>query len=383
MNDIEKPTLDDAVNAAWDKVTGEGAGEEAGEVDVDAAAEAPIEADGAGLPQPEDQSATSGTKPPIDGDSSRTRDGKGRFRSGAQTSTAPQAKLQPKPAAAQTQTQPPAAAATDKDLRPPPSYSPQAREDWKNVPKSVQADVWRREREANSAMQTSAEARQHQQWFQQTMGPYEGLFRAEGVDARTGLGNMLQVLSVLHGPNQSQKHLMWATVAKTYGLDPDLLSQAYNGQLQPNAGAQNATIDPNAIARQAEERVFQRLTEQRQHVAMQQGAIEVQKHAQTLEFFDSVRADMAAIVDAYTAQKRNIDIPTAYRIAISGRDDIQAVLKQRQAGQPNQAAARARIAGSSIRGVPSPPVPPRSRKAGLDGAVDAAWDAVVNRQGIR
>jgi hypothetical protein len=197
---------------------------------------------------------------------------------------------------------------------------------------------------------------------------------------------MLQAMAVLHGPNSAQKAQVWAAVGRAYGLDPELLSQAWNGTLQPQAGHPSGSMDPRAIAEHAAQYARQAIKEEQQQVVLGRAYAEVNQHAQRLEFFDELRNDMAAIMDSYTARKRPITIEAAYEKALDDRPELKGILDQRQRAtasrMPNPAVLRAKAASSSIRGTPAPPPPPRAKKPGLDGALDAAWETLVARHEV-
>jgi hypothetical protein len=193
-------------------------------------------------------------------------------------------------------------------------------------------------------------------------------------------------MAVLHGPNPYSKAQLWTTVAKQYGIDPEMLNQAWNGTAQPGQQQPSPSVDPRAIAQQAAQYALGQMEDRRAQVVLDRAYQEVDSQSQQLEFFDDLRPMMSALMESAANVGQSMDIPGAYQLALSQRPDLQAILSQREraaaATQQNQTVARARAAGSSIRGLPSPPPPPRERKAGLDGAVDAAWESVVRRNGI-
>jgi len=378
----------DAIDAAFDEVEGV---EPAETVDSQAAPEtgntgAPIE--GAPVstspspPEPQAEPETTATD--------KVRDEHGRFtkapKTAATTGTAPPQAQKPSQSAAKpttaTQT---ATKAPDvgRELKPPVGWTPEAREHWATLPQEVKRDIWNRERAADIAIQGSSEAKRFHESFQRTVGPYEKYIRAEGVEPLQAVQNLMQAMAVLHDGTPMHKAQIASTILRTYGVDPDLLTQVYNGTAQPNAGQPTASMDPGLIAQQVEQRVLQQVEQRRQAAVLQHAAGEVEQFGQDKEFFEDVRPLMSVVLDAATAAKKHMTLDEAYKMALQFHPGTQSVLQQREArGTAKSAQAsteRARLAASSIRSTPAIAPPPTGGFTNRRDAIDAAWDEVASR----
>lgn len=304
------------------------------------------------------QPVTSATKPPL---------------TGAKAATPP-----PKPQEGTA-----AAAAAPKAEKAPPGWGPQEREHWAKLAPEVRDAVWRRERETSVALTQSQEARQFHATFQKMAAPFESMFRAEGVDALRGAGNLFQAFGVLQQGNAMAKAQLVASIAKTYGVDPQLLTDAYNGSPQQEGRAQQPVADPRIIAQQVRAQVMADIQQERQQTYLNHASSEVETFGQDKEFFHDVRGTMAAILDGATASRQNMTLDQAYRIALQFHPGTSSVLQQREArGAARNAQAsteRARAAASSVRS--QPVTPPRSQRDYGDrmSAISDAWDEATSR----
>lgn len=311
----------------------------------------------AATPKPT-QAVTSGTKPPAAG-------------AKAQTPT-------PKPQEGTQAVQPVA-----KGEKPPPSWSPPAREHWGKLPQEVREDVWRREQETSMALRESAEARQFHQTFAKMAAPYESMFRAEGVDPLRGAGNLFQAFGVLQQGNAGAKAQLLATIGKTYGIDPQLLTDAWNGTGAPEGQHAQASVDPRVIAQQVRAQVMADIQQERQQTHLSHAATEVESFGQDKEFFHDVRGTMAAILDGATQSRQHMTLDQAYKIALQFHPGTSSVLQQREArdvARNAQASTeRARLASSSVRS--QPVSAPRNQRDFGDrmSAIEAAWEEAASR----
>jgi hypothetical protein len=304
------------------------------------------------------KAASTGTKPPLAGTKGQTPVPKPQ--EGAQT-PAPVAKAE----------------------KPPPSWSPPAREHWGKLPQEVREDVWRREQETSMALRESAEARQFHQTFAKLAAPYESMFRAEGVDALRGAGNLFQAFGVLQQGNPGAKAQLLATIGKTYGIDPQLLTDAWNGTASPETQAAQHSVDPRIIAQQVRAQVMADIQQERQQTHLTRAAGEVETFGQDKEFFHDVRGTMAAILDGATQSRQHMTLDQAYRIALQFHPGTSSVIQQREArdvARNAQASTeRARAAASSVRS--QPVSAPRNQRDYGDrmSAIEAAWEEAASR----
>lgn len=291
----------------------------------------------------------------------------------------------PKPGDAPKPPDPAAAAAPQ--LRAPVSWKPGAREHWAKLPLDVQQEVARREVEINRTVQESAKAREALSHVQGVLGPYGQNIAASGRDALQAMEQLFKADNTLRHGSTNDKATLVANIVKSFGIDIAALDAILAGQQAPE--------DPNqALAERLRREMQQQLQPVMQHFNRMQGArqqalqrintdagTEVESFSTDgqHEFFDDVRADMADIIDLYTARGASISLQDAYDRAIRINPQVSEIFTKRaEAERVNAAAAaaqRARRTAASISGSPAPagagPGPAGdSRRA----EIEAAWE---------
>jgi len=334
-----------------------------------------------GAPITGDQTAP--TETPTIGDTQeqsdqRARDEKGRF--AAKTGEAPpkEAAKEPvkvalKSGAPPSTEPPPITEPVVPQVKAPASWKPTAREGWAKVPADIQQEVIRRERETAMALQESSEARQGFSKFREITTPYETLFRSEGVDAMTGIANMMQTTAMLAtGPAPMRAQIV-ASLIKTYGVDIATLDAILSGQQAPQQAPQQYQPQPmrdprlDSLLEQAQQRTQQKAAAQLEAVSAQ-------------EFFEDVREDMADILEVASKRGFQMSAQDAYNRAILLHPEVSKVVEQRKAAaNPGGSTQRARDAASSIRGSPTAG-PPAPSGGSLKDDLEAAWDRASARK---
>lgn len=317
------------------------------------------------------------------------RDDKGRYATRTPKPAAPLKTPVPKPAPTVVPpgAKPPAAvgapgAATAQPEAPkpgvPPVKAPQSwthaeREVWANVPPEAQRAILRREREADHALKGAAQHRQIAERFNEVVSPYLGMIQAEGGDPFTATASVLQTAAALRtAPPLHKAHLI-ASLVHQFAIPIDALDAALAGQA-PTPGAQGQTqpIDPDALLRQAEERVMQRLQQQGTTVRQSKAQQELQAFVDSgkAEFIDDpkVRSFMSALLGTAGQQQVALSLEDAYNQAVRMHPELSQVLKQRESAQQATATAataaaatqRAKAAAASVRTTPASPQAPRA-----------------------
>lgn len=262
-----------------------------------------------------------------------------------------------------------------------------AKEHWAKLPAEVQQEVARRETEVARTLQESAGARNALAHVQGVIGPFAQNIAASGADAISMIGNLFRADNTLRHGSIADKAALVADIIKTYGVDITVLDSVLAGQ--PAQG------DPNA---QLADRLRQEMQAQlqpvlgyfnqiqgRQRNALAQintnAATEVDSFGQDAahEFFDDVRADMADIIDLFTARGQTITLQDAYERAIRINPQVSEIIAKRAESERASAAAaaaqRAKRTAASLSSAPAPagagPGP-----AGDDrrAQIEAAWD---------
>src|SRR5579859_126809 len=242
-------------------------------------------------------------------------------------------------------------------LKPPNSWKPAERESWATMPATAQAAVIRREREIESALQQTAADRQLRQVVSQTLGPYEGMIRAQGAEPLQFVDNLLRTAAALQTAPAGYKAQIVANIIKTYGVDVQGLADALDGQPPAANGQAPSAVDPNALAQQVTQSVLNNLTQQRDAMLSQNATAQIDAFAADREFFEDVKHRMGILMEAAAHDNVAMSLEEAYDLACQMDKGIAPILRQREAAaQANAATAstqRAKAAGSSIRTQPS------------------------------
>lgn len=249
------------------------------------------------------------------------------------------------------------------EFKAPQSWKPAIREHWAKLPPEVQAEVVRREAEAERLARESSEHRKVAQAFQQTLQPYMGMIQAERQDPVQAVAGLLQTAAALRTAPPAHKAHLVAQIVHGYGIPIDMLDAALAGQAPAQQQGQPQAlqhVDPEAIARQAEERVRQSFAQQARQHQMRQADSEIQSFISSgeAEFFDDVRPAMAVLLKAAAEAGIALTIKDAYAQAVSMSPDLKPVLQQRseaaQRASQVAAAQRAKAAASSVKTAPAP-----------------------------
>lgn len=353
----------------------------------------------AAAPDPVPEPAPAGEAPSLSGTGEGEEPGSGRPRGPdgkfvkAEEKPAPTTEPKPEP---QKPAAPPAQAATppatEKPAAQPPaapkapaSWKPAAREEWTKIPPNVQAEVVRREREVQQALQESSEARQSHQRFKEAVAPYEQMIRAEGAEPMQAVQGLLQTAYALRFAPLPVKADMIAKMVQAYlpGRDGlEMLDQRLAGQPVQQGQPQG---QPQALRDPRVDQLLMALQQQRQaqQQTVAQRAQSMIQDIQKEEFFEDVRLDMADILEV--AQRRGLQMTPkqAYDRACALNPEISKVLAQREEARrtanPQGSTLAARRAASSPR--TSPAIPPRGERTpgDLRADLEAAADTLSGR----
>jgi hypothetical protein len=179
-----------------------------------------------------------------------------------------------------------------------------------------------------------------------------------------------------------QKAEMLAHLVKTYGVDIRALDDALVG-VQPQETQQNqfeALIDQKMQPINQLMQQLNMLQQQGQQQTRAQADQEVAQFAQSAEFLNDVRNDMADLIDLANKQGRSLSLQEAYDRACAIHPEISKVMEQRRQTEAitggNQRIAQKKMAASSLNG----------RQVGTGGGVEslsirdqlnAAWDDIA------
>lgn len=315
----------------------------------------------------------------------RARDEQGRFAPGkaqkepAAPATPAAAGPQDKAKAAGPGTPPPpgpVAAATPNPapVKAPQSWRPQVRELAQRLPaefRPIVEESLKREAETARALQESAQARRLAEQVQQTVGPYEMLARAAGMDSLSYAGSLLQTAAALHTGAPGQRAQIVAHLIRSYAVDPGQVAEALDGQMPQTA--QQPQQQPVNI--QAEvQRALQSQVEQYQVQSAENSLREFM--GTQPQFLTDVWRDMQAVLQSAAASQQNMTYQEAYDRACWMNPEVRGVMESQRAVQAAKAqapsVAKAKVAGSSIKAQPAERTRPqgdRTLREELEAAV--------------
>lgn len=368
MTDVDRRS---AIADAWGQLEDAGEGSPAGVEPAVEAAPEPIEATEATV-QPEVETA----------EAKRARDEAGRF-SKAKTE---EPKPAVKPTPAKTVAPVPAKAADPAAAPPKPeigskapgSWSPTLREKWGTLPEDIRKHVAKQEREVNLVLQQTAEARKNWQSFTAAVQPYEAMIRAEGGEPIRAVAGLLQSAALLRTGPPAAKAQLVAQIIKSYGVDIKALDDVLAGESpqQPQHHGQYRDPRLDQLLAQAQATKQQRAAESsRQNMS----AIEAFEADSANEFFDSVREDMADLIDLAESKGSTMTLKQAYDRACLMNPEVSQALQQREKAKAAAAAQTAtqakKAAASSVRGQPSSTArlddQPKTRREAIEAAFDS------------
>ena len=303
------------------------------------------------------------------------RDDHGRFapKSQDQTPAAPAAAVEPPKSPDQ-----PAAQATEaqsEPIRPPASWSAEAKSLFATLPPAIQAEAAKRERDIDKALQERAQQLKSYEPLDAVIAPIRDRLALAGTDAPTYFRSLVAADDMLRGPNKLQAI---AQIAQGYGID---LRALVNGQQQPQQAQQ---LDP----------FMQRLSTLEQHIAQQQQVAQQQAHQSTTAeiasfaadpknlYFENVRPTMARLIQSGQAAT----LKDAYEQAVWADPTTRPLMLQQQEterkeqaeAQERQRVEQARKASGSLTGSPLPGTVGQSQSspnASVEDDVRAAFAA--------
>lgn len=251
--------------------------------------------------------------------------------------------------------------------RAPVSWKPLVREKWATLDPEVKAEVLRRERDVDTALRDTAEARRLAGELNNVVQPYLGMLNAENTTPIKAIDALLRTAAALRTSPPMQKAELVANMIQQYGIDLGMLDQHLVSRMR----GQPAPNDPlGPFMQQLDQRLqpmqqFMQQFQQRQQETMAQ---QRQKTQETLEqfmndpaneFARDVALDMADILDLAASRGQQMSLQDAYARATMLHPQISEIVAQRKlassASQQSEAARRAQAASASVgnSGAPS------------------------------
>ena len=247
---------------------------------------------------------------------------------------------------------------TGDSIKAPVNWGPKERESWSKVPRNLQENIMRREKEVNTLMQTTAEARKTHDQMGQLTSQYGMALSDFGSNATEAASNLFSTVASLKMGSPMQKAQIVADMISTFGVDINTLDSAIVGAAPTQEAQQNNDFERMLSERMApfEAQMGQQKAYAQQQATQRQDSAntEVANFQQNAEFLNDVRHDMADMIDM--ASKRGIDmsLEDAYKKACAVHPQISGVMAERAqraslTGSSNSMSAK-RNAASSVTG---------------------------------
>ena len=246
----------------------------------------------------------------------------------------------------------------DGNLKAPESWSPAAREGWKELPESTRTQIHKREKEIGMALEDGKAHRVAGERITALTDRYAPIIAAEGnLEPLRAVEELMKTVATLRMGNPQVRAQKIADFIQHYDIPINILDDILSGQQS------NATNDP--VSKMIDERMapvnqlLQRINQADQNRTTEQNntaGTEVQtfKADTTNEFYDDVRMDMADFLDAAKRNNREMSLKQAYDKACSMHPEISKIISKRASDAAlinnKDEIARKKAAGSSIMG---------------------------------
>lgn len=259
---------------------------------------------------------------------------------------------------------------------------------WAKIDPDVQAEITRRENEILRAFGDNSQARAFARQFHDTVQPYMARIQSMGSHPLKVVQEVLNADHILNTAPPVQKARYMANLIKTYGIDIRELDSALAGEA-PNAQAVQMEqilaqrLQPFEQYMQAQQMQAQMAAQSRQEAAAEQIH---RMSSDTVKYphFETVRADMADIVELAAKRGMQLSLDEAYARACQMNPQVSNLLAtqktakdaaaQRQAQA--QRAQKAKAASASVSGSPASTV--KGASAGEGGSLREMVEAAFN-----
>lgn len=216
--------------------------------------------------------------------------------------------------------------------KPPSSWRKEAQEKFSTLDPAIQEEIEKREQDFHKGLEPLRARAQIADMIEGALKPFEANLRAENANPVQAIQHFFSLDNTLRHGTQEQKAMVVQEIMARAGLTPELLSQA-------------PQVDTNYQALQQQIRHLQSTFQQREQFSQQQEAnqlnSEIDQFKQGKEHFETVRQDMAALLQAGRAQ----NLGDAYEMAIWANPQVRAsLIAKQQEGQRAESSKKAQEA---------------------------------------
>ena len=263
----------------------------------------------------------------------------------------------------------------------PGSWKPEARESWKDIPKSARAEIHRRERELHDVMQRSSEYKDVAERFTATVTPFTHLMQAEGAtDPFAAIEGLCRTTSALRFGTPREKAQRVAGLISHYGVDLEELDGLLAATISGDEPEQNkldqllqerlAPVNEFMGRMQSNMDAYQDRTQQ-----SYQDEITAFQNNPKNEFFNDVRNDVADLLELAAGRGQQLSLQEAYDKACLMSPEVSKVMSTRKQITTEGAKAnlrKKRAASSSVGG--SGQAAGAASTGSIREALMTAWD---------
>lgn len=306
----------------------------------------------------------------------RSRDGQGRFADKTTPAAAPAGEASAAPITDQpvgTGTEAPG-----EPIRPPASWSPEAKSLFSTLPPVLQAEIGKREKDMERGIGERATQLKRYEPLEAILSPHRERIALAGLDDASYIRALITADEMLRGPNRDQA---FAHLGRQYGIN--LQQPAQPGQQQQPQAQLPPVVQQmlDKISTLESTLAQQSSTQEQSHRDQNLSAIQAFAADPKNVYFENVRKDMADLIQGGRASSMD----QAYEMAIWARSDIRPLLLKAQesaaaAQVQEQARARtsqARQAAGSISGAPTPGASPAAGALNSNTSVEDDVRAAV------
>jgi hypothetical protein len=243
----------------------------------------------------------------------------------------------------------------------PQSWKGGAKALWKDLPLPVRLEVDRRERDTNRVLQESSLNNRKVAEITQVLAPHTDFIRQNyGGNPMVAIQNLFQAEQALTRAAPQDRAKFVADMITTYGVDISMLDEILSGQTQQPSRQQNSNIEQLLDQRL---RPIMTFVERQEQAARQQAERAEQEMNTTIDsmladdetypHFETVRSDMALIIEDGARKGVYIDLPAAYNKAVRMNDLAPTTGGATDAAlRAHQEAQKAKGASKSVSGAP-------------------------------
>lgn len=270
----------------------------------------------------------------------------------------------------------------DRLTKAPPSWKPEARESWQQVPANVRVEIHRRESEAYKAIQQSKTAREFHQEFAKVAQPFAILLEQEG-GPLNGFHEYLKTASLLRMGTPHEKAMAIAKAVQQFQIPIEMLDSALAGNISRPGGG-NGQAAPGEFRDPRVDQLLQTLNQQQQQreqgmLAEVDNELEVFAQDPANEYFHDVRELMADVLEVAARRNEKISLQQAYSRATMIHPEVAKLVRRKELTSEQDkltaAALKARGAAISVTGAPGAP----GGVAASDGTVRGSIEAAISQ----